>query len=155
MKTRVTQVLEDMKLYGLTRQRADCALSGDGEEHSVDLVLWSASAQTEVLVECKWTRQSMSVAMAEAKKSWKWMRCALKESGRWSPGRKPVKAEAMGAMVVTPGGWTLSVKGYDGWERTYPQARYFASTKRSGTSNWEHWRRGHAPGAAHWWPSGK
>ena len=161
METRVAEIWEGLKVFGLTQQRADCALSAAGEEHSVDLVLWSAALGTEILVECKWTRRSLAIALAEAKKSWKWMRPALKRNGRWLRGRKPVKAEAMGAMVITPGSWKLVVQGYDGWQRTFPQTRYVAPAKRSGASgtpgasNWEHWRRGYTPGTPFWWPSGK
>jgi len=155
MKTRVDELWEDLSCFGLTRQRADCAIASDCEQHSVDLVLWSADSKDEILVECKWTRQSISIAMLEAQKSWRWMRPALKGNGRWSASRKPIKAEAMGAMVITPHAWKLIVKGYDGWEKTYPQARYFWQSKRSGRSNWEKWRGGRDPGTPFWWPSGK
>lgn len=156
MKFRTELLLQDLAKHGLSKVKADASVTVQGSSHSVDLVLWCNAQQCQVLVEVKWTRQSIAVSMAQAKQSWSWMRQAC-DDGRWDGHRNAVKACAVGALVVTPEVWRLELqsRGVDPcWAATYPQPRYLKPARRSGRSNWVPWRGNAAPGEEPKWPSG-
>ena len=112
MKQRAASLKADMAKAGLSIQGADrAARVGDGDI-SVDVRAWVTEWSTEALLEVKWTRQSFSEARAEAKNKIPVLKEAC-ASGRWlqangKPG-KPIKAAAVGVLLVGPRAWDCSI----------------------------------------------
>jgi hypothetical protein len=109
MGARCKTLLEAMRAEGLHRSGADCPVrvpgaEGTTETRSVDARLWVVAQQSEALVEVKWTRGGLEAGLATARKLVPMLRTAC-ASGRWLGSRRPVKAKAVGVLVVTPGCW--------------------------------------------------
>jgi len=123
MKSRAREVKAELKEQGMHILAADCPIVVECQDHSVDLRVWVPERQTEALIELKWTRQSLHVAMAEAKKCSTWQRSAC-ISGKWLSKKgktrkvgKSIKAKAFGALAVGPDKLVGSVTGYKGVAR--------------------------------------
>ena len=109
MRARVATLLPELRAAGLSVLGADCPVTVDGTRHSVDLRVRVMDKRADCLMEVKWSRKSLDVALGDAKKSWSWQRRAC-QGGRWlargslKPG-KPIQAAAVGAVAVGPAAW--------------------------------------------------
>lgn len=167
MRLRVAELVSDLKRLGLHKRRADCPVSfatATGvkkKTKSVDLILWDANREAEILVEVKWTRGCLATALRAAEKSFSWMRVTC-ERGRWQSSRKLVQATLVGALVVARASWWLRVETAGGRSvamhtskeavLTMPAKR---ASGRSRTSGWARWKaKGGRPsgpnGASNW-----
>ena len=113
MDTRLGGLREEMQKEGLHIQRADCPVTIGREARSVDLCLWSSPHGGNALVEVKWTRRQMGVAMAWGSASLPMLKRACKE-GVWMRGGKGVKASVVGVLVVRPQDWCCKLSPASG-----------------------------------------
>ena len=121
-----------MKRHGLFIPEADCPVDLGDEERSVDVGLWSSSHYSDALVEVKWTRANLEIALRFGEKNIPMLKKACRQ-GRWSRSGSKVKASMVGVQVVMLGQWccTLSSADSSGWIR-HPAAREPEVMKRRG-----------------------
>ncbi len=156
MSSRAAGLREELKQQGLHILGADLPVAVGDDRHSVDLRCWVSERGTEALVEAKWSRKSLEVALAAAEESAHWQRAAC-DSGKWvsrSTGKvgKAIKAQAFGALAVGPTGLKGTVTGQRGnWYIRIPRPEPPAPRRRA--SGWAAWRGEAAPGDPRW-PSG-
>jgi hypothetical protein len=124
MRIRADTLRGELASAGLLVQGADRAVRVHGDDLSVDVRVWAKDHGTEALLEMKWTRQSLSVAMRQGLKKLPMLREASTH-GKWlqkngKPG-KVVQAGAVGVLAVGPSSWRCSLECAKGtWEATYP-----------------------------------
>jgi hypothetical protein len=164
MRLRAKAVRAELASVGLLVQAADQFATVDGDRFSIDLRCWHQERQGQALLEVKWSRQSLAVALKSGKLKLPVFRRAS-TTGRWvrsdgkSGGR--IKASLVGVLAVGPDGWECLLEAASGrWTQslTAQQAQAAPEKKRkSGASGWAAWRAGSSPGDPRWpsGPSGK
>lgn len=141
MKKRAATLKEELKSAGLAVQGADRSVRVNGTTVSVDLRVWVKEHNTEALLEMKWTRQSLDVALFSGLKKLETLKQATAD-GKWlqingKPG-KTVRAAGVGVLAVGPRAWKCFVQSAKGdWAASYPKCIHVA--RKSGK---------HRPGTA-------
>ena len=155
MRRRVKVLRDELSSAGLGILSADRPLRVDGECVSVDLRIWCRTRGAVALVEVKWSRQSLAIALNEgmdkipvlkkACRSGSWVQSSGKVGGK-------VKAAMAGVLAVGPSDWRCYlVQAQGNWTSTTSRApttsraqpfvlvptttkKQFRGSKRSGRS---------------------
>jgi len=141
MQKRAATLRDELKSAGLAVQGADRSVRVNGTTVSVDLRVWVKERSMEALLEMKWTRQSLDVALSAGLKKVETLKQASVD-GKWlqsngKPG-KTVRAAAVGVLAVGPRAWKCLVQSATGeWSASYPTCVHVA--RKSGK---------HRPGSA-------
>jgi hypothetical protein len=156
MKVRVVTLLAELEEQGFTKVRAEVLVRPGGQYEdlkSIDLILRSRGLNEDCLIEVKWTRRSMDVAVSSGMRSYPFLQQCIM-TGRWISSRRAVAATIYGTLVVTPSAWKLEIRRHGtAWKREYPQADAVPRARRSGHSGWLAYR-GNAPPGSSLWPHG-
>ena len=132
MAGRVVELRQEMEAQGLHIKDADCPVRVSQVQRSIDVRLWSSAHQANAVVEVKWTRRALDVAMTWGRKSLPMLRQAC-AGGRWVRSRREVCASVVGVLVVKPSTWSCilyNAKG-SGGRMEFPRATLATPMKRA------------------------
>jgi hypothetical protein len=160
VRPRAATLKSELQEAGLTVLGVDQPVKVErGDKLSVDVRVWVRERGTSGLLDMKWTRQSLSVAVSDAKKKFPKLREAC-DNGKWVQcnGKvgKPVKACVVGALAVGPSLWRCDLQATntdDVWRASYPEEVPLL-TQRAKKTGWYNYRGDAKPGDEKW-PFGK